>query len=127
MSRQTDVRSPAAVRALSFLITIVLAAAAPWISQARDPQVDVAACVDFGESNVDDGVTTRVTLTSSCAAALRCEIKWKLSCDEGEAAKPDRRRLTLGAKKTQQVDVSASHCGDGLWELSELSWSCVQR
>ncbi len=126
MTRRKDVRPHKAVRALGPLLCFAFAAATPWFAEARGPTVDVGACVDYDESDGGD-TSMKVGLASRCSAALRCEVSWSLSCDEGAPAKADKRKFTLGAGAQHQVKIDASGCGEGLWEVSELSWSCVQR
>ena len=127
-TRHFDVRVPNCARALTLslaFLTPIVAAFVPALGEAA-PAVNVAECVDFDEEAVDEH-DTKITLSSSCGAKLKCTVSWHLSCEPGDPGRKEGRSVTLPDGESRSVMMSTRACGDKEWELDDVSWDCVQR
>ncbi len=100
-----------------------LAPAAPVHAAAAAP---VAECVAVTADPVATGMSIRVH--NACEVDVRCEIAWKVRCEGDDAVKASQSHafgLTRGGARTFLAGGDA--CGDAVWEITDESWSCVQR
>jgi hypothetical protein len=83
------------------------------------------SCVGFEKSDAEKGVDYSVK--NSCDKKLSCEVKWKVSCENGEGkvtqSRSDSARFDLPGTNEHTVQASASDCKAG-WRIDDVTWSC---
>lgn len=105
-----------------FLGTAVPATSA----MAGDPPLDIDTCVTYSERDLDAS-TFEARLDSTCSGAVRCELSWAVRCEPGAPLRRDSKKFTVAAGGDGSARVSLKHCGERPWEITDLSWSCVQK